>query len=59
MFEKIIRFQNTLDEMTSNSSDGFNSLAMQGGYYDQSHMVKEFKSFVGLTPENYIKYMSN
>ena len=32
---------------------------MQGGYYDQSHMVKEFKSFVGLTPENYIKYMSN
>lgn len=58
-FEKIVRFQNTLDEMAQHKNTAFYKLAQDSGYYDQSHMVKEFKSFMGLTPENYLNYMAN
>ena len=58
-FEKIVRFQNTLDEMAQHKDTAFYDLALDSGYYDQSHMVKEFKSFMGLTPENYLNYMAN
>lgn len=57
-FEKIVRFQNTLEQMTKQPCAA-SDLAIEGGYYDQSHMVKEFKMFTGLTPENYIRYMSD
>lgn len=56
LFEKIIRFQNVLDEMRIGKRS-LNDLAQETGYYDQSHMVKEFKSFTGLTPEGYLHYM--
>ena len=58
-FEKIVRFQNTLEEMALHKDMAFYDMAQESGYYDQSHMVKEFKNFTGLTPENYLKYMEN
>lgn len=57
-FEKIVRFQNTLEKMTQKKSGDYYDLALESGYYDQSHMVKEFRSFMGLTPETYMKYMA-
>lgn len=57
-FEKIVRFQNILSEMAKLPSTDYYALALGSGYYDQSHMVKEFKSFMGITPEYYRKYMT-
>lgn len=58
-FEKIVRFQNTLEEMALHKDEAFYDMAQESGYYDQSHMVKEFKNFTGLTPEKYMKHMMN
>ncbi|MDD4370492.1 MAG: AraC family transcriptional regulator [Anaerostipes sp.] len=55
IFEKIIRFQNVLERMSLNRDLSIYELAQESGYYDQSHMLKEFKQYMGMTPELYKK----
>jgi AraC-like DNA-binding protein len=53
-FAKFVRFQLLLGRMNvSGSADGAR-LAAEFGYFDQSHMIKEFKAFVGVTPREYL-----
>ena len=53
VFEKFVRFQNVLKSM--NEAEGrFDELALVCGYYDQSHMIKDFKTYCGVTPEAYM-----
>jgi AraC-like DNA-binding protein len=41
------------------SADTFlTQVAYQSGFYDQSHFIREFKAFTGLTPGAYRKQMS-
>ncbi len=49
-FSKIVRFQNTLKAKPSSQSLQQNKLFFDVGYYDQSHFIKEFKNFYGVTP---------
>lgn len=58
-FEQIVRFQNALDEMAHHKELGIFELAQKSGYFDQSHMVKEFHKFAGLTPEQYLQEMAD
>lgn len=54
VFERFVRFQNMLNSIGKNVNDQkLEELAMDCGYYDQSHMMKDFKSFAGTTPERY------
>ena len=53
-FERFVRFQNML--RTMNAAKGtirLDELAQKCGYYDESHMMKDFKNFAGMTPQNY------
>jgi AraC-like DNA-binding protein len=34
-------------------------VAYASGFYDQSHFIREFKAFTGLTPKQYRKQMSD
>lgn len=43
---------NALLEMYKNTSSNFTSLAHLLGFYDQSHLVKEFRFFFGTTPKS-------
>jgi AraC-like DNA-binding protein len=43
----ILRFERS---QTFVSRGGFAALASAGGYYDQSHMIKEYRKYAGLTP---------
>jgi AraC-like DNA-binding protein len=52
-FLKIVRFQNTLYAKQKNSSLNITELAYDCGYYDQSHMINEYKKLSGLTPKQY------
>lgn len=55
IFEKFVRFQYLLNVMQYNGQkNGTGEIALSCGYYDQSHMIKEFKVFAGLTPEQYL-----
>lgn len=49
-FSKVVRFQNILKAKPSNQSLRQNKLFFDVGYYDQSHFIKEFKNFYGVTP---------
>lgn len=52
-FERFVRFQNVLARMNQNKQQPLDQLALECGYYDESHMMKDFKSFAGITPQGY------
>jgi AraC-like DNA-binding protein len=52
-FASIVRFKNLIRDRAPGSS--LVELAYEGGFYDQSHFIKEFKNFTGDTPESYFK----
>jgi len=49
-FCRIVRFQNVLKTLPQHLAKEFLSLALDGGYYDQSHFIHEFNSLYGLPP---------
>jgi AraC-like DNA-binding protein len=49
-FSKVVRFQNILKAKPSRQSLRQNTLFFDEGYFDQSHFIKEFKRFFGVTP---------
>jgi len=53
-FIRIVRFQLALFILQNNADISMTSLAYECGYYDQPHLVKEFKTFSGYTPTEYI-----
>lgn len=50
---KISRFQISLKLLAKNDQP-FTSIAYHCGYFDQSHFIRDFKSFTGLTPSAYL-----
>lgn len=50
IFSKIVRFQNILYAKPSAESLRNNKLFYTLGYYDQSHFIKEFKTYFGKSP---------
>ena len=53
-FSKIKRFQFSL-KLIARNDQPLTAVAYDCGYFDQSHFIKEFKSFTGLTPSAYLK----
>ncbi len=54
VFERFVRFQRMLQMIEIRTShDSIEEIALGCGYYDQSHMMKDFKAFAGVTPEVY------
>lgn len=51
-YARLLRFQRVLGVIGDAQSGGA-SLAIDCGFYDQSHLIHEFKSFAGLTPTEY------
>lgn len=52
---RIIRFQNAIDELTKGMNQkAMTRAAMETGYYDQSHFIKDFKAFTSYTPTKYL-----
>lgn len=49
-FCKVVQFQNILKVKPSSQSLKQNKLFYNIGYYDQSHFIKDFKNFYGVTP---------
>lgn len=47
---RIIRFQYTLFNYFNISNSSIMDIALNNGYYDQSHFAKDFKEFIGVTP---------
>jgi AraC-like DNA-binding protein len=52
LYNKIHRFQRSL-RLVSKKDLSLTSIAYDCGYFDQSHFIREFKSFTGHTPSGY------
>ena len=53
LLHRITRFQHSLKFITQNE-ESLTSIAYECGYFDQSHFIKDFKSFTGVTPSDYL-----
>jgi len=52
LYAKINRFQNSL-VMMGRKDNSLTSIAYESGYYDQSHFIRDFKSFTGFSPSGF------
>lgn len=54
-FSGIVRLQHFLKQLRySNTDIHLTSLAYDCGYYDQAHLIREFRKHTGITPRQYI-----
>lgn len=51
---KIARIQSAAETTDGNETHNWAKLSMDLGYHDQSHFIKDFKSILGQTPEEYV-----
>jgi AraC-like DNA-binding protein len=55
LFMRIIRYQTTLHSIIASPNESMAGLAAEQGYFDQSHFIKEFKRFQGMTPNSFLR----
>lgn len=63
MFCKIIRFQHILNTLNNplqqGNEDTLLQVALDAGYYDQSHMIKDFRQLAKNTPTKYLDLLKD
>ncbi|MCP3928026.1 MAG: AraC family transcriptional regulator [Bacteroidetes bacterium] len=52
-FLKIVRFQNAIYERSQNPKLSFTEIAYKCGYFDQAHMINDFKTLSGANPKQF------
>jgi AraC-like DNA-binding protein len=53
LFCRIRRFQSVLDRLVGGEHVEWANVAADGGYYDQPHLIRDFRAFAGVTPLEY------
>jgi AraC-like DNA-binding protein len=51
----IFRFRGVFDVLERDTARPWTDAALAGGYHDQSHFIREFRRFVGLTPTEFAR----
>ena len=54
-YSDIIRFQNTLKALVFGHCKDLSSLAIESGYYDQSHLTHDFRRYTNEPPGKYLE----
>lgn len=54
-FLKVVRFQNAIYEKSINADLSLTELAHKCGYFDQSHMINDFRKLSGATPKQFFR----
>jgi AraC-like DNA-binding protein len=57
-FAELVRFHHLIDRMPVATAASWSDLAVAAGYYDQSHVIRDFKRFTGFTPADYHRRVS-
>jgi len=58
LFARIVRFQQSLDQLRQNQYDKLSDVAYGNDYADQSHFIRVFKEFTGFTPLEFRKQVN-
>lgn len=53
VFSRLMRFHTSLRFIKSDTISSLTDIAYAAGYFDQSHFIREFKTFAGLSPGEY------
>lgn len=55
VFQRVVRMQRAVGRMDRAPSSSWAGIATDCGYFDQSHLVREFRSLVGLSPTTFAR----
>lgn len=53
LYSRILRFQGAIERLSTTTEPSWAQIAASSGYSDQSHLIREFGEFAGLTPRSY------
>jgi AraC-like DNA-binding protein len=53
-FARVVRLRRALQRVREVPDPDWAALALECGYYDQSHLISEFREITGLTPEGWV-----
>ena len=56
LFMRILRFQRTYRLLERGRSHNLTEVALEAGYFDQSHFIRDFKRFGGMEPKTYFRH---
>jgi len=59
LFCRVRRFRVLLDQIKSGISVNWADLAIDCGYFDQAHLIRDFRAFAGVTPLAYSRAIAN
>jgi transcriptional regulator GlxA family with amidase domain len=59
MFCRVLRFQHVREVVNRAATLNWAQVALTCGYYDQSHLIRDFQQLSGLCPSDYLGLRSN
>ncbi|WP_223785938.1 AraC family transcriptional regulator [Myxococcus sp. AS-1-15] len=54
-FARLVRFHRALRAASEDEHAPWADIAADAGYYDQAHLIAEFRAFTGLTPQGFLR----
>jgi AraC-like DNA-binding protein len=54
-FARVLRFSRAVELLQGGRGDSFAELAYECGYFDQSHLIRDFHAFAGTTPAEFAR----
>ena len=58
LYSRIIQFQDSLNQLRKNNYQKLSDVAYENNYADQSHFIRSFKEFAGVSPFDYRKQLN-
>jgi len=58
LYGRVRRFQRARASVRDTPAPDWARVAAECGYFDQSHLIRDFRAFAGLTPEEYLRRRS-
>lgn len=59
LYCRIRRFQQAREAVRNLGATDWTTVALDCGYFDQSHIIRDFQEFSGLSPTAYVKQASD
>ena len=54
MFARVVRARRLMARLRQESEIHWSAVALEAGYYDQSHLISDFRALTGLTPSRWL-----
>jgi transcriptional regulator GlxA family with amidase domain len=58
LFCRVLRFRQALETVCQTAAPDWGRMAVDCGYYDQSHLIHDFRLFSNLSPTEYVPQRS-